>query len=306
MALTAYQQQVQRLLHDPNATYFSLSDITSYINEARGQIASSSQCIRILLSGGTITSIAINSAGSGYAGSLTVTITGSGQQAAATGTISGGAVNTVTLTNGGWGYITGTTTTVTAAGSTSGTNATFIPTIDQSLTTIPGQEVYQFTTANALAQTVAGVQGIIGLLSVACAWGTNAAMKPTLTYRIWNEFQAYLRSYNSGMQNYPTVWSQYSYGVNGSIYLWPLPSTASQMDWDCYCLPIDLVDDTTAEAIPYPWTTCIKYYAAHLAYDNAQRKEDADRMMAMYDKAVAKSRAQVEAPVVFNYYTDFE
>ena len=157
-----------------------------------------------------------------------------------------------------------------------------------------------------LAQTIPGVSGIIGLLSVACAWGTNAAMKPTLNYKIWNEFQAYLRSYNSGLANYPTVWSQYSYGVNGSIYLWPLPSTASQMDWDCYCLPIDLLDDTTPEAIPYPWTDCIKYYAAYLAYDNAQRKEDADRMMAAYDKGMTKARAQTEAPVVFNYYeSDF-
>ena len=303
MGLTAYQQQTLRLLHDPNNTYFSSSDITAYINIARGQIAMEGQCIRLLLSGGTITALAVNSGGSGYAGTASVTITGSGQQAAATATISGGAINTVTLTNGGWGYITGTTTTVTAAGSTSGTNATFTTTIDNSLTTQPGQEVYKFSTANTLAATFSGVQSVIGVVSVACAWGANAAMKPILQPMIWSEFQAYFRSYNNGMQNYPTIWSQFAQGVNGSIYVWPLPSQYSQMDWDCYCIPVDLVDNTTAEAIPYGWTDCVPYYAAYLAYLDAQRGEDADRMFKTYTMYMKRARSFSETPFVPNYYT---
>ena len=304
--LTAYQQQTQRLLHDPNATYFSLSDITSYINIARGQIAMEGQCIRLLLSGGTITSITGAPSGSGYSGTATVTISGAGQQASATATIGAGQIATVTLVNGGWGYITGTATTVTAAGSTGGTNATLTAVIDNSLTTVAGQEVYKFSTANTLAQTFAGVQSVIGVLSVACAWGANAAMKPLLQPMIWTEFQAYYRSYNNGMQNYPTLWSQYAQGVNGSIYIWPLPSTASQMDWDCYCIPINLVDDTTAEAIPYGWTDAVPYYASYLAYMDAQRGEDADRMFKQYTMFMKRARAFSETPFVPDYYsTDF-
>jgi len=303
MALTAYQQQTQRLLHDPNATYFSISDITAYINIARGQIAMEGQCIRLLLSGGTITGLTINSAGGGYAGTVSVAINGAGQQASATATQSGGAINAITLTNGGWGYITGTTTTVVATGSITGNNATFNLTIDNSLTTIPGQEVYQFATANVLAQQTPGVQAVIGLFSVACAWGANAAMKPILQPMIWSEFQAYYRSYNNGMQNYPTVWSQYAQGVNGSVYVWPYPSQNSQMDWDCYCIPVALTSDSTPEAIPYGWTDCVPYYAAYLAYLDAQRAEDADKMFKQYTMFMKRARSFSETPFVPDYYS---
>jgi len=303
MALTSYQQKTQFLLHDPNATYFSTSDITTAINTARGQIAMEGQCIRILLSGGTITALAINSPGTGYSGDLTVSISGSGQQAFASGTISGGAVATVSLDSGGWGYITGTSTTVTAVGSGGGSDATFTTTIDNSLTTIPGQEVYKFSTANTLAQQTAGVQAVIGVISVACAWGANAAMKPILQQMIWTEFQAYYRSYNNGMQNYPTLWSQYGQGVNGSIYVWPYPSQYSQMDWDCYCIPIDLTDDSTAEAIPYGWTDCVPYYAAYLCYMDAQRFDDANNMLKQYTMFMKRARAFSEVPFVPDYYT---
>lgn len=304
--LTAYQQQTQRLLHDPNATYFSISDITAYINIARGQIAMEGQCIRLLLSGGTITALSTNSPGTGYSGTITVTIAGAGQQASATAVLSGSGVGATTLVNGGWGYITGSTTTVTAAGSGGGTNATFNVTIDNSLTTIPGQEVYKFSTANILAQATAGVQAVIGVMSVSCAWGANAAMKPILQQMIWSEFQAYYRSYNNGMQNYPTIWSQYAQGVNGSIYVWPLPSQNSQMDWDCYCIPVNMVDDTTAEAIPYGWTDSVPYYAAYLAYLDAQRGEDADRMFATYTRYMKRARSFSEPAFVPDYYqSDF-
>lgn len=306
--LSAYQQQTLRLLHDPNNTYFSSADITAYINIARNQVAGEGQCVRLLLSGGTITAITILSGGSGYAGTATVTISGSGQMATATATISGGAVNSITMTNGGWGYITGTTTTVTVAGSTSGTNATFTVTIDNSVTTVPGQEVYLFSTINTLAvlggsYSATGINQVIGVLSVACAWGANAAMKPVLQPAIWTELQAYYRSYNNGMQNYPTIWSQYGQGVNGSIYVWPLPSQYSQMDWDCYCFPVALIDDTTPEAIPFPWTDCVPYYAAYLAYANAQRAEDSDRMFNDYERFMKRSRSMSETPFVPDYYS---
>ncbi len=289
-SLTDYQTEFQELVHDPNNTYYSTTDMNNYINRARLRIAARSQCVRVLLSGGTITALAINSPGSGYAGTATVSISGAGQQASATATIGGGAIATVTLT---------------ATGSTSGSNATFTTTIDNSLTTIPGQEVYQFSTANTLAQAqtlVAGIQSVEGVISVAIAWGANAAMKPVMNEMVWTEFQAYLRSYNTGMQTYPTVWSKYGQGVNGSIYVWPLPSQYSQMDWDTWCLPVALVDNTTAEAIPYPWVTAVAFYAAYLAYFNAQRFEDAERMKQEYESKLLEAVAQSNAPFVQNYY----
>ena len=303
--LTDYQTEVLELLHDPNNTYYAAADINNYINRARLRIAARGQSIRLLLSGGTITAISINSGGSGYSGTATVKISGAGQQATATATILGGAINTITLTNGGWGYITGTSVTVTATGSGGGSNATFNVTVDNSLTTIAGQEVYQFATANVLAQAqtlIAGVQGVYGLFSVSCAYGANAAMKPTLDYRIWSEFQAQLRSYNTGLQNYPTIWSQYGFGATGSLYLWPLPSTPSQMDWDSWCVPVTLTSGVTPEALQYPWTAAVAYYAAHLAYFNAQRYEDSDRMKKEYEERMLEAQATAQGPVVYSYY----
>ena len=305
--LTSYSTDTLDLLHDPNNSSWTATQITDYINRARNRIAGRGQCVRILLSGGTITAIAIATAGSGLPnGTLPVVFTGAGQQAFATATISGNICTAVTLNQGGWGYITGTTTTAATASAT-GTNATFTLTIDNSLTTNPAQEKYTFATANVLAQSqtqVAGVNEIIGVLSVSCAWGANAAMKPTLDQMIWSEFQAYYRSYNMGLQNYPTIWSQYGTGVIGSIYLWPQPSTPSQMDWDTYCLPIALVNDTTAEAIPYPWTACVPYYAAYLAYFNAQRDADADKMLAEYERKIEEATVMSTPAFVTNYYRD--
>jgi hypothetical protein len=314
--LTDYQTEVLELLHDPNNTYYSVTDINNYINRARHRIATKSQCVRVLLSGGTITGLSINSGGSGYSGTPTVTISGAGQQASATATILAGAINTVTLTNNGWGYITGTTTTVFASGSGGGSNATFNLTIDQSLTTVPGQEVYPFANATSLVTNAGflfpGIEDVVGVLSVACAWGANAAMKPMLRPKIWSEFQAYLRSYNTGMRTYPAVWSQYGTGVGtggGSIYLWPLPSQPSQMDWDCWCRPVPLVQGAmpaTPEAIPYQFTTAVAFYAAYLAYSNAQRAEDAKNMFEQYNDKVVEAQAAMTAPFVDDYYeSDF-
>src|SRR5215472_8075091 len=162
--LTDYQTETLELLHDPNNTYFSVTDINNFINRARLRIASRSQCVRFLGSGGTITSLTISSPGSGYSGNPTVTISGAGQQAQATATLGGGGVQTITLTNGGWGYITGATITVT--GSLGGSNAVITATVDNSLTTVPGQEVYAFSLVNTLITNQTLIKGIASAQSI--------------------------------------------------------------------------------------------------------------------------------------------
>lgn len=313
MALTNYQNETADILHDPNNNYWTAAQLTGYINRARLRIAARSQSIRVLLSGGTITGLAISAGGTFlHNGAATVTISGAGQQAQATATVSGLTLTGITLTVGGWGYITGTSTTITfldSQGVAPSIAPTITITIDNSLTTVVGQEVYQFSTAQTLAQNqtlLLGVNQIMGVFSVACAWGANAAMKPLLMPKIWTEFQAYFRSYNTGMQNFPTVWSQYSMGVTGSIYLWELPSQASQMDWDCWCTPIALVTDVTAEALSYPWTTPIPYYAAYLAMLDAQRYEEAGALKKEYDERMKEAVGMTTAPFVPDYYqSDF-
>jgi hypothetical protein len=123
-----------------------------------------------------------------------------------------------------------------------------------------------------------------------------------LTYKVWTEFQAYLRIYSNTQQNYPIYWTQLAQGLNGNIYLFPWPAQPLQMDIDAICTPITLTSDSTPEAIPYGWTDAVPYYAAYLAYENSSRKEDADRMFKMYSVFMKRARAFANAPVMPDYY----
>src|SRR5215472_11839686 len=311
MALLGYQQETQRLLHDPNAQAYSLADLTVYINIARNQIAIEGECVRALLSGGTITSLAITNGGSGYTAPATVTFTGPGAQAFATAQVSGGAINAVTLQSGGWAWIPASATTITVSDG-AGTGAILTPTIDNSATTVTGLEVLQFSTLSALLAAwntapnppqqgaTFGASQVIKVFSVAC--NQAGTYKPMLTQKTWSEFQAYLRIYSNTQQNYPLYWSQFGQGVNGSLYLFPWPAQPLQLDVDVCCTVINLVNDTTVEAIPYPWTDAVPYYAAYLAYENSSRKEDADRMFKMYSMYMKRGRAFSETPFMPDYY----
>jgi len=261
----------------------------------------------VLLSGGTITSLTLNSGGSGYTAGETLNFTftnqgnGVGAQAFATGTVVGTAVSTVTLTSGGWGFLTAPL--VTATGATSGaSNATFNVTVDNSCSTVASKEVYQFSTFNTLAQNnalIPGVQAVCGLFSVACSQG--GTYKPMLTPKIWSEFQAYCRIYQNQAQNYPVYWAQYAQGIGGNFYLFPWPSQQLQMDIDAWCIPVDLTSDSTPEAIPLPFSDAVPYFAAYLALVDAQRQQDADAMKAKCDVYLQFSRAGVETPFMPYY-----
>ena len=74
------------------------------------------------------------------------------------------------------------------------------------------------------------------------------------------------------------------------------------MDWDCICTPVVLVDDTTAEAIPYPWTDCVPYFAAYLALMNSRRPEEAANMFKLYETFMKRARSFSESTFVPSYY----
>jgi len=144
--------------------------------------------------------------------------------------------------------------------------------------TVAAQEVYPFAAVNALAPAGSGIGSILAVRTVAVQNGT---IKPTWTQLAWSRFQAFLRLYSGTFTGTQTVgwWSQFSFGTLGSIYLAPIPTSALPMDWDCTCLPIALALDTDPEAIPYPWSDLIPFYAAYLALLQQQRGPDADMML---------------------------
>lgn len=299
--LTQYQQETQRLLHDPSAVYFSTTDLTAYINTARNQVALEGQCVRQLVCG-VITSVAVVSGGSGYSLQTLISVSGNGMGAVITPAINTGVITSATIVAGGTSYDTTANTqlTVIDPSNSPGSGASLTAVLAGANLTTVGQEIYPFSSVNAAAQALnPGINQILGVMSVAVSWG---AMKPMLDKRTWTDFQAHFRAWTTGFQGQPAVWAQYGQGVNGSIYICPIPSQVLNMDWDTYCAPIALVTDSTVEAIPYPWTDCVQYYAAFLAYANSQRQSDAEAMMKLYTMNVKRARAMSEGTFIPSPY----
>ena len=276
--LSQYVQQTQFLLHDPNAQAYPLASVQNAINIARSQVAGEGQCIRILLSGGVVVGLTLNSGGAGYGnGPGTVTFTGSGNQAFASAQIVGGAVTQVTLANGGWGWLTAPTVTVTDSTGYNG-GAVVTATVDNSASTVAGQEFVSYATLNTLAGYSPGVSQVVGIGSVAVQWGAGSVYKPILRWRPWTWFQANCRVYSISAINFPAYWSDFGQGINGSFYMFPIPGQVLSMDIDAVCLPAPLTSDATPDAIPYPWSDAVPYFAAYQCYMNSSRAPDAARM----------------------------
>lgn len=100
----------------------------------------------------------------------------------------------------------------------------------------------------------------------------------------------------------PTVWSQLGQGVSGSFYLAPTPSGIVTLTLDCVLLPINLVDDTTAEALPYPFTDAVPYFAAYLALLSANEGPAAQSMYQSYERFMMRARSQATPSVLPEQY----
>ena len=303
MALNVYISQTQRLLHDPQAQYFSIADITVYINIARSQIAIESQSIRVLISG-IVSACPVVVGGANYSAGTTISIAGGsgGTGAVYQPTIVGGQITATTQIALGSGYD-NLTKAIAVDPTGAGSGAVFAPVVVGLNMMVIGQEVYTFASRNAALQVVTSGQcsAIHGVFSVSCSWGSS---KPTLTHTSWGYFQANYRVWANGWLNNPVAWAQYGQGASGSIYLAPIPSSAFSMDWDTYCVPTALNSDTDGEALPYPWTDAVPYYAAYLAYSNAQRPNDATAMLNQYKMYMMRARAFSEPPFIPDPYSE--
>ena len=167
--------------------------------------------------------------------------------------------------------------------------------------TIVGQEAYAYSYANSFVQAQnTGVDQVIDVVQVAVSWG--GAMRPALDYMAWDDFQAYLRSYQSLMQSYPSVWTTLERGVNSSVFLFPTPSVVCEMEWLVACSPSAIYSDSDYDAIPSPFDSAVKYYAAGLAYLGSQRPGQASLMFNIYADNLGIDRAAVDMGKAQSYY----
>lgn len=278
-----YMQQVQRLLHDPNASAHNPADVQYYINKARREIAMRAECIRVLPPiSASIARAHVVTPGSGYT-NPTVTISPpdyppgtqpypAGLQATAAAIVQNGKIVDLEITTGGAGYFAPTITITDSTGQ--GASATLDLTWANFM--YAGQEVYPFSGINFTA-FAAGVKSILSVRSVSVIYANYRYSLPVYSF---STYQAMVRNYPFQYQYVPTIAAQNGRGAAGNFYLYPLPSQTYQMEWDCLCLPTDLTNDQDYEALPEPYTDAVPYMAAYFGF---LERQDYNRARGMHD-----------------------
>ncbi len=276
--LSQYTTQVQRLLHDPTGTLYPVTDVQAYINETRSRLALQAECVRVLY--------AFNDSAA-----FTTTATTNGTNIVTVLSTTNIAVGQ--LATGLTGIVTGTYVTGIPPNTSAGTISVSIPIpagsgtlkLTPNYQTVVGQEVYPYP-QNVLLS--AGILNVVQVKSVAVNWGgVNGSSKPMLEQWSFTRYQAFLGYYGPNLQGNPAVWTSYQ----NSVAMRPVPSSVWPIQLDAICSVVDLVDDNSVEALPYPYTDSVKYYAAYLALMNSQNPDTADRMEALYNKTINEARS---------------
>lgn len=306
--LNQYMQDVQRLLREAKQGLSNPDDLRVYINRARREIAMRSQAIRVLTPiSASVIACNLTSGGSGYSASPTVTISApdfpsgavndpNGAQATAVATVQFGVIVGIDITYGGAGYFQPTVT----IDDTTGTGAE--ATLDISPINIlnQGQEQYRF--ADIDLSSFPGVEQVYFVRGVSLLYSNYRYSLPCYPFSV---YQSHIRQYPFQYQYVPTFCSQFGQGVNGSFFFFPLPSQTYQMEWDCQCIPSDLVDNQSVEALPSPWTDGVMYFAAHIAMLELQNWNAAKGYLDLYEKFAQRYSDYARAGRVINPYGRF-
>lgn len=308
MALFEYMKQTQRFLRDGKQELINPADLIIYINRARREVAMRSECIRFLppISGG-IKTATIQASGNGFTVAPLVTISTpdfpsgtlpspNGLQATAIAAISAGTVSSVSITSVGAGYF---QPIMTASGG-GGSGVSIAPNLSFVNELSQGQEVYPFSSVDLTTFPGPGnLASIFQIKSVSLIYSNYRYSLPCYSF---STYQAMIRQYSSQYQYVSTFCAQFGQGVAGSFYMYPLPSQAYQMEWDCICLPADLSLDADAEAIPQPWTDIVPHFAAYLAFIELQSWNNARAHEAQFDKYMTRYGSYTRPGRITNPY----
>lgn len=162
-----------------------------------------------------------------------------------------------------------------------------------------GSRSANFTSINTGVSATTGIAGVLNIKQASIALASGALFMRVRSFPWFNQYHLMSAVQVPGQ---PKVYAQYSQGVNGSLYIDPLPDTDYSLNLDCVCYPIPLVDDTTVEAIPYPWTDCVPFFACYYAYMSAQRQGDADLFYKRYQEFAQRGRDMSNPDVLTHLY----
>jgi len=177
------------------------------------------------------------------------------------------------------------------------------------ISTVVAQRPYRFQDVNVGVAATTGVQGIINVGSMSYVVGSGELW---MTPRPWPWFTLYELNTAVPSSGPPKQWAQFGQGAapsgvantqvgGGNFYVSPLPDDIYQLNCNSVCYPIPLVDDTTAEALPYLWTDAVPFFAAYFALMSAQtnaRMADAAQMYkGHYNEFMSRARRQANPDV---------
>jgi len=237
--LSSYITEVRRLLHDANGNFYTDTQLTDYINEARARVVRDTGCLRTIQV--TQTPAPVSSGASNpYAWAASTPV----------------ALNDYVFSNI---YIYQVTT--------AGILGTTAPPYPQGNSALPPST--PFLNGTAYLQYVGNAENIsyaalpqgintLDVININLYWGNS---RIPLRYMPWTQFNAQLRYW----QNYigrPIAFSIYG---QGQIYVSPVPDQVYPIEIDTVLLPTPLYTGTTADNIVAPYTTPVKFYAAYLA-----------------------------------------
>lgn len=287
MPLFDYMKQTQRFIHDSKMEMVDPADLIVYINRARREVAMRTQCLRVLPTiSGSVIGATVGTVGHNYT-APTVTITPpdfpsgalpfpNGVQATANIQATGGTISNIAIDNGGSGYFQPQIiiNDPTGSGATATAQTSLLNTVNQ------GQEVYPFSGVDLTP--FPGVGSIVTVKSVSIIYANYRYSIPVYSF---SRYQALIRQYPFQYQYVPTMGAQFGQGTNGSFYLYPIGSQTYQMEWDCFCVPSDILTDQDVEALPqYPWTDGVPFLAAYYAFLEMQNLNAANFYNQQFDK----------------------
>ena len=264
--LSQYITQVQYLLHDATGVFYTQTQLTSYINQARERVVRDTGALRTIQ---TLTVPASPTAGGQapvlWTANTAVTV---GQQLVSN-------IYTYIVTTAG---TTGSTAPPYPGSSNSNYSGNVYP---PSTPFLDGTAYIQYVGNAEQINYVTLPSGVqtLDVLNINLYWGNT---RVPLRYLPWTQFNAELRFW----QNYigrPICFTQYG---QGSIIIAPVPDNIYTVDIDTVILPTALSNPSDIDNINDPYNTPVPFYAAYLAKYYEQSFGEAEIYKQEYNKHV--------------------
>ena len=261
--LASYITDVQRLLHDANSVFWSTSELTDYINQARERVVRDTGCLRTIQS----TYTPLSSTG------VTAIPWAAGTVLNAGDFVFSGIFTYLVVTGGVLGaevppYPYG--------------NQAYPPSGNFSVSGSTGM-VFSYDSPCEVISYSALPQGLqtLDVMTVNLYWGNS---RIPLRYLPWTNFNAQLRYW----QNYvgrPVCFSIYG---QSQIYIGPIPDQSYAIDLDTVIMPqpLSLATPNATDPINDPYTRPVSYYAAYKAKFKEQSYGESEIFKQQYDKQV--------------------